>query len=95
VSSALSFALGLLAPWTALAILIGLANGALFSLLFGRSPARLPRYLLCASLLAVLFQPIGPLLGPGPSALMVGEVSLVLVSAAAWIGLGVAWSLGL
>src|SRR2546421_543931 len=61
MSPTLLAALGLVAPWTALAALLGLANGALFFLIAGRSAPRLPLYLVCGAAAAALVQPAGAL----------------------------------
>jgi hypothetical protein len=94
MSPTLAETLGMLAPWTALAALLGLANGSLFVLIAGRSALRLPLYLLCGAAAAALVQPAGLLLAPA-SPLLIGEVSLPLVTAAVWLVLFVARLLGL
>src|SRR5213080_674115 len=94
MSPTLLAALGLVAPWTALAALLGLANGALFFLIAGRSAPRLPLYLVCGAAAAALVQPAGALLAPS-TPLLIGEVSLPLVTVAVWLAVGFARLLGL
>lgn len=84
-----------ISPWTAMSILIGLANAALIFLIVGRSVLRLPLYLVGGAAVGALAQPLGLLIGPASSVLMVGEVSLPVVSTAVWLTLCVAWALGL
>jgi hypothetical protein len=87
MNSELLFVLGLFAPWTVMAAVLGMASGAVFFLLFGKSLRQLPAYVAAGALVAAVAQPASAASGYWWG---VGEVSVPLTVVAAWVALGVA-----
>jgi hypothetical protein len=87
MNSVLLFVLDLVPPWTLMAAVIGMASGALFSLLCGRSLRHLPIYVLGGAVVGAVSQPASAATGYWWG---VGEVSIPLAVGAVWLALGVA-----
>ena len=79
--------------WLVITPLIGVINGAVFFLLVGRRPRSLFIYLALACLAASGAQALGLVEGGGPP-FSLGDIQLVLVSAAAWVVLVAARAVG-
>ena len=92
-AAALETLVGSVPIWLVITALVGLVNGAMFFLLVGRRPRSLWIYLVVASLAASGVQALGLVEGGAPP-FSLGDIQLVVVSAAAWVALVTARALG-
>ena len=92
-AAAMEALLGSVPVWLMITPLIGVVNGAVFFLLVGRRPRSLLIYVVLACLATSGVQALGLVEGGAPP-LSLGDIQLVLVSAAAWVALAAARALG-